>query len=287
MTSTAYDLYLPTRRTTSVVFASPHSGRDYSAEFLAASVLDERTIRTSEDAFIDQLLADVPDLGAPLLAARAPRAFLDLNRGADELDPAVIDGARAFAHNPRVQSGLGVIPRVVSGGRAIYSGKLALAEARARIADHWHPYHDCLRRLLEEQRALFGQAILIDVHSMPHEAMDAIAHRAGRRPEIIVGDRYGASASSSIVDSVEGALRDHGFQVARNAPFAGAYIAQTYGRPGIGQHAIQIEIDRALYMDEKAIRRSADYGAFQARLSVVLAAIAAIGRPFDARLAAE
>ena len=287
MTSTAYDLYLPTRRTTSVVFASPHSGRDYTAEFLAASVLDERTIRTSEDAFIDQLLADVPDLGAPLLAARAPRAFLDLNRGADELDPAVIDGARAFAHNPRVQSGLGVIPRVVSGGRAIYSGKLALAEARARIADHWHPYHDCLRRLLEEQRALFGQAILIDVHSMPHEAMDAIAHRAGRRPEIIVGDRYGASASSSIVDSVEGALRDHGFQVARNAPFAGAYIAQTYGRPGIGQHAIQIEIDRALYMDEKAIRRSADYGAFQARLSVVLAAIAAIGRPFDARLAAE
>ena len=287
MTSTAYDLYLPTRRTTSVVFASPHSGRDYTAEFLAASVLDERTIRTSEDAFIDQLLADVPDLGAPLLAARAPRAFLDLNRGADELDPAVIDGARAFAHNPRVQSGLGVIPRVVSGGRAIYSGKLALAEARARIADHWHPYHDCLRRLLEEQRALFGQAILIDVHSMPHEAMDAIAHRAGRRPEIIVGDRYGASASSSIVDSVEGALRDHGFQVARNAPFAGAYIAQTYGRPGIGQHAIQIEIDRALYMDEKTIRRSAAYDGFHDRFSAVLAAIATIGRPADARLAAE
>jgi len=287
MTSTAYDLYLPTRRATSVVFASPHSGRDYSAEFLAASVLDERTIRTSEDAFVDQILAVVPSFGAPLLAARAPRAFLDLNRGADELDPAVIEGARSFAHNPRIQSGLGVIPRVVAGGRAIYSGKLPLAEARARIAGFWHPYHDCLRRLLDEQRALFGQAILVDVHSMPHEAMDAVAHRAGRRPEIILGDRYGASASSSIVERIESALCDQGFRVGRNAPFAGAYVTQTYGRPAIGQHAIQIEIDRGLYMNEKTIRRSPDYAAFCARFAVVLAAIAAIGRPAEVDLAAE
>lgn len=287
MTSNAYRLDLPARRSTSVVFASPHSGRDYPGSFLAASVLDERLIRSSEDAFVDDLLAGAPALGAPLLSATMPRAYLDLNRAADELDPAVVDGARSYAHNPRVQSGLGVIPRVVAGGRTIYGGKITLAEARARIRGFWHPYHDCLARLLDESRALFGQAILIDVHSMPHEAMDAIAHRAGRRPEIVLGDRYGAAASGNVIDAVEAAFHAQGFRVARNTPFAGAYIAQTYGRPGIGQHAVQVEIDRALYLDEPAIRPAPGFDAFRARLAHVLAAVADIGRPAEMPLAAE
>ncbi|HQY42736.1 MAG TPA: N-formylglutamate amidohydrolase [Paracoccaceae bacterium] len=286
MTSAAYTLTLPKRRETSVVFASPHSGRAYPQTFLAKSVLDERTIRTSEDAFVDDLLAVVPTLGAPLLAAKAPRAYLDLNRGADELDPAVVEDARSFAHNPRVASGLGVIPRVVAGGRAIYHGKMPMSEARSRIRDLWQPYHTCLAKLMDESRARFGQAILIDVHSMPHEAMEAIPARAGKRPEVVIGDRYGASAANDVVSGIEEAFRAQGFRVARNAPFAGAYIAQTYGRPSIRQHAVQIELDRALYMDERAILPHAQFADFRARLEPVLRDIALLGQP-DARLAAE
>ncbi len=282
----AFKLHLPEQRSTCVVFASPHSGRVYPQAFLKASVLDDRAIRSSEDAFVDQLLECVPDLGAPLLVATAPRAFLDLNRGADELDPAVVQGAQVYAHNPRVVSGLGVIPRVVAGGRAIYRGKIPMAEARIRIRDLWHPYHNRLQGLLDESRQMFGQAILIDVHSMPHEAMEAIAARAGRRPEIVIGDRYGAAASSRIVDQVEAAFVAGGFRIARNAPFAGAYIAQTYGRPVINQHAVQIEMDRRLYMDEAEISPSGEFLGFKATLCKVWAEIADIGRN-QAALAAE
>ena len=282
----AFNLFLPDRRLTSVVFASPHSGRHYPQSFLHASVLDEHAIRTSEDAFVDQLLDCAPSLGAPLLLAMAPRAYLDLNRGVDELDPAVVEGANIFAHNPRVVSGLGVIPRVVAGGRAIYHGKIPMAEARIRIRDHWYPYHDRLQQLLDESRQLFGQAILIDVHSMPHEAMESIAARAGRRPEIVIGDRYGAAASAPIVDRVEAAFHARGFHVARNAPFAGAYIAQTYGRPGINQHTVQIEMDRALYMNEQDICPNDRFQSFRQTLSEIMAEIADIGRDGVA-LAAE
>lgn len=282
----AFNLFLPDNRLTSAVFASPHSGRHYPQSFLHASILDERAIRTSEDAFVDQLLDCVPGLGAPLLLATAPRAYIDLNRGVDELDPAVVEGAHIFAHNPRVVSGLGVIPRVVSGGRAIYNGKIPMAEARNRIRDLWYPYHDCLHRLLDESRQIFGQAILIDVHSMPHEAMESIAARAGRRPEIVLGDRYGAAASAHVVDQVEAAFHTRGFRVARNAPFAGAYIAQTYGRPGINQHAVQIEMDRSLYMNEQEICPSESFHSFKQALQEILVEIADLGRDKVA-LAAE
>ena len=139
------------------------------------AVLDRHVIRSSEDAFVDRLFDMAPAMGAPLLAARVPRAFIDLNRAADELDPALIEGIARAPHNPRVSSGLGVIPRVVAGGRAIYRGKLTLAEAEARITRHWHPYHQALRRLMDQTVAAFGQAVLIDCHSMPHEAIEAHA----------------------------------------------------------------------------------------------------------------
>lgn len=286
MPTDAFHLSLPKRRLTSVVFASPHSGRIYPRSFLEASVLDNQTIRSSEDAFVDTLLDGVPGLGAPLLAAIAPRAYLDLNRGADELDPAVIEGVQAFGHNPRVVSGLGVIPRVVSGSKAIYSGKIPMDEARKRIRDWWHPYHDRMQGLLDESRQQFGEAILVDVHSMPHEAMEAVTSHSGRRPQIVVGDRYGASAASHVVNFVEDAFRAQGFIVARNAPFAGAYITQAYGRPGNNQHAVQIEMDRALYMDENKICPSADFSDFKQRLEKVLSDIVDIGRN-QASLAAE
>lgn len=282
-----YDLTLPAERRTSVIFSSPHSGRDYPAGFLKSSVLDERTIRSSEDAFVDDLLDCVPGLGAPLLAARCPRAYVDLNRGPDELDPAVIDGLRPAGYNPRVSSGLGVIPRVVAGGKPIYRNKLAPDEVMERIDGCWSPYHDCLKGLIGDSRSQFGEAILIDMHSMPHEAVDSIAQAGARRPEIILGDRFGAAAFGHVVDRIEDAFERAGFRTLRNAPFAGAYIAQTYGRPATGTHVVQIEIDRALYMNEREIRPNGNYKGFKKALAGILSDIAAIGKPRAMLAAAE
>lgn len=286
MSDQAYRLTLPETRMTSVIFASPHSGRSYSEQFLARSILDTRAIRTSEDAFVDELLRAAPRLGAPLLAATAPRAYLDLNRAPDELDPALIEGVRLQAHNPRINSGLGVIPRVVAGSRAIYRGKITLAEAEARIARIWRPYHARLSALMDENLAQFGEAILIDVHSMPHEAIEAMGGRGRRKPEIVLGDRFGVAAAGPVTDRIEAAFAAEGLTVARNTPFAGAYIAQAYGRPAAGRHAVQVEIDRALYMNEAEIRPHAGFAAFCRTMDAVIARLADIGR-CDLRLAAE
>ncbi|MDQ2093910.1 N-formylglutamate amidohydrolase [Rhodalgimonas zhirmunskyi] len=287
MPKLAYDLIHPETRRTSVVFASPHSGRDYPWTFLRRTVLDKHSIRSSEDAFVDQIFDCAPDYGAPLLRAGAPRAFVDLNRGADELDPALIEGVSRSGHNPRIASGLGVIPRVVSNGRAIYRGKIAKEEAERRITHYWRPYHEMLRRQLDESHMRFGEAILVDCHSMPHEALDSIARGVVNRPEIVIGDRFGASASGEIVERIEAAFAAAGLTVVRNAPFAGAYIAQTYGRPERRQHAIQIEIDRSLYMNESMVRPNGNFNAFRRLMRGVVSEIAAIGAARSERLAAE
>lgn len=286
MTADAYRLSQPATRTTSVVFASPHSGRDYPASFLARASLDRHEIRSSEDAFVDDLFATATDHGAVFLQARAPRAFLDLNRACEELDPALIEGVRRQAHNPRIASGLGVIPRVVANGRAIYRGKLPLAEAQARLDTYWHPYHDTLQSLLDESHAIFGEAILVDCHSMPHEALESVG-RPGRRPEVVLGDRFGAAAGAVIMERVEAAFAAAGFRVKRNMPFAGAYVTQTYGRPSRGQHAIQVEIDRAMYMDEDSVTPLPAFDDVRRALNGAIADIAAIGQPLDCPMAAE
>ncbi|WP_322892977.1 MULTISPECIES: N-formylglutamate amidohydrolase [unclassified Yoonia] len=282
-----YHLTQPLSRTTSVVFASPHSGRDYPASFLRRSVLDAREIRSSEDAFVDQLFAAVPLQGAPLLCATAPRAFLDLNRGPDELDPALVEGARRNAHNPRIASGLGVIPRVVANGRQIYRGKLTLVEAHQRVTQYWRPYHDQLQMLLDQSITQFGEAILIDCHSMPHEALENMGPPGAGRPDVVLGDRFGATASGLVMDQIEAAFTAAGLKVARNMPFAGAYIVQQYGRPSRGQHAVQVEIDRGLYMNEKTLEPSAQFTAFRDLLAGVIVQLADIGRGPPLRVAAE
>jgi len=281
-----YQLELPSNRTTSVIFASPHSGRNYPWVFLRKSVLDELAIRSSEDAFVDLLFADVPTFGAPLLCARGPRAYVDLNRNRDELDPALIEGVPRAGLNPRVASGLGVIPRVVSNGRAIYRGKLARQEADARLASHWKPYHEALEKLIGESWLLFGEAILVDCHSMPHEAIDSISRNGAMRAEVVLGDRFGAAASSDIVDRIEAAFTHAGLNVVRNAPFAGAYITQHYGRPSRNQHAVQIEIDRSLYMNEQLIRPNGNFQSFQQVISAIALEISGIGQK-EQPLAAE
>lgn len=283
----AFDLTRPAARTSCVVFASPHSGRDYPKSLLARTGLDARLIRSSEDAFVDQLFAAAPEHGAPLLAARVPRAWVDLNRAADELDPALVEGVVRRAHNPRVASGLGVIPRVVAGGRAIYSGKIGLDEARERLDTGWSPYHAALQSLLAESLEQFGESILIDCHSMPHEAIELAGTRGRPRPHVVLGDRYGAAAAPRVMARIEAAFTAAGLRVARNTPFAGAYVTQTYGRPSRRQHAVQIEIDRSLYMDEARVEPHSGFEAFRARLSGVIAEIAAIGATDSGQLAAE
>ncbi len=278
MPKTAYEVLHPDRDRSCVVFASPHSGRDYPWSFLRRTVLDEHAIRSSEDAFVDQLFDCAPEFGASFICAGAPRAYVDLNRSCDELDPALIEGARKQGQNPRVASGLGVIPRVVANGQAIYQGKMTRSEAEHRIKTYWHPYHGKLQELLDAAHRRHGQAVLIDCHSMPHEAMDGIARSGMHRPNIVLGDRFGAAASGEVVDRVEAAFAAAGFAVTRNTPFAGAYITQAYGRPSRGQHAVQVEIDRSLYMNEALIRPNGDFEAVKTALRQVVAEVTLIGQ---------
>ena len=282
-----YNLYLPFDRTTAVVFASPHSGRNYDLFSDCKTDLDDLAIRSSEDAFVDELFALARDVGAPFLTALAPRAFVDLNRDQQELDPALIEGAGSQKHNPRIASGLGVIPRVVSGGRAIYNGKLRMEEASDRISHWWHPYHRKLQRLLDESLFYYGHAILIDCHSMPGEALENVQTAKESDFDIVLGDRFGSSASPAIVEAVETAFRAQGFSVARNSPFAGAFITQRYGVPKRNQHAVQVEVNRRLYMDEQSIERLPEFESVKARISNAVKQIAEIGRSGETSLAAE
>ncbi len=286
MLDAPFSLSIPQKPDSAVVFASPHSGRLFPELSHPALILDEFALRSSEDAFVEQLYASAPMQGAPLIAARISRAFVDLNRGADELDPALIEGAARQAHNTRVSSGLGVIPRVVANGRPIYRGKISGAEAAARIDAVWRPYHKALADLLDRAQSANGLAVLIDCHSMPHEAVEGASFRHSR-PQVVIGDRYGTSAAAHISDSIESAFAEAGFRTARNTPFAGAYGAQAYGRPQRGRHAVQVEIDRSLYMDEAKITLHSGYGELAERLGGVVARLAAIGRRGELPLAAE
>lgn len=282
----AFRLERPEELLTPVVVASPHSGRHYPAAFLQASILDERTIRSSEDAYMDEVVGAAPALGAPLIAAEYPRAWLDLNRSPDELDPAVIEGVGRVMQTPRISSGLGVIPRVVANGRAIYRGKITRAEAEARIAQVWQPYHAALDGLMRAAQAGFGEAVLLDFHSMPHEALDTVARPGQPRPEVVLGDRFGASAAGEVLDALEDGFLSQGLSVIRNAPFAGAFVTQQYGRPSRGWHAVQVEIDRSLYMDERLLRPSADFDAVRRIVTGVIERVI-VSRPGRMPLAAQ
>ena len=263
-----FDLIRPPVWRGGVIFASPHSGCDYPAWFLAESRLDPLLLRSSEDAFVDRLIAPALDHGAVLMTARVPRCVVDLNRGPDEIDPLVVSGVAPAALNPRIMAGLGVIPRVVSQGRAIRDRPIARAEADRRITRFWRPYHRALAALIDEAVARFGGAVLIDMHSMPR---DALAHLPRPRPDLVLGDRNGTSASPRIAMGVAEAVTAEGFRLRRNSPFSGAYIAAAYGRPRENVHVVQLELDRSLYMDEGRVRPRSDFDQFAARFAQVVA----------------
>jgi N-formylglutamate amidohydrolase len=257
----------PAEITRPFVFNSPHSGSHYPERFLQMIRLDEAGIRRSEDCHVDELFAGVASFGAPLLAANFPRAYLDVNREPWELDPRMFAETLppfANARSARVAGGLGTIPRIVGEGQDIYAGRLPLAEAISRIDAFYKPYHQRLRGLLMQAHSRFGRAILIDCHSMPASIR---VGENGLRPDFILGDRFGASAAPALSEQAIAILVDMGYTVAHNKPYAGGFITEHYGRPGRGLHAMQVEINRGLYMDEQSYEKSSGFEALAHDLS--------------------
>ncbi len=239
-----------------VAFNSPHSGRVYPHEFLASSRLDLTVLRRSEDSFVDKLMAGVVGRGHPLMQAHFPRCFVDVNREPYELDPRMFEGrlpSFANTRSMRVAGGLGTVARVVGDAQEIYDSRLPVDEALRRIEGLYKPYHRALRRLLTRIHRTFGAAVLVDCHSMPSHAG---TRTEKMRADIVLGDRYGTSCAVAITDRIESVLRNLGYVVLRNKPYAGGFITEHYGNPVAGIHAVQIEVNRALYMDEKNLEPS-------------------------------
>lgn len=265
----------PVVRTTPAIFASPHSGRCYSLEFLAAARLDPLNLRRSEDCFVDELFAAAPNHGAPLLAATFPRAYCDANREPWELDPVMFEDPLppwVNTTSSRVGAGLGTIARVVASGEAIYRDRLTFAEAENRIETCWRPYHDTLASLIGETRALFGCGLLIDCHSMPSNGQPS--RNGARQADFVLGDAHGMTCAPPVTRFVETLLTDLGYAVRRNDPYAGGFITRHYGRPRERMHALQIEISRDLYMDEARIERLPRFGAIQQDMTILIDGIA-------------
>ena len=269
----------PPRQRLAMVFASPHSGRAYPQDFVAGSALDPLALRKSEDAFVDQLFASAAALGAPLLKALFPRALLDPNREAWELDPAMFDGPLPDYVNtgsPRVAAGLGTIAKVVASGAEIYRTKLSFAEARRRVERLYTPYHDALAGLVARTREKFGHCILVDCHSMPSMGGPADTEGGTTRVDFVLGDCFGNSCSPMVTAAVERALENLGYRTVRNLPYSGGHTTRHYGKPVEGVHALQIEINRRLYMDESTHKKRAGFARLQTHLGEVVAALAVL-----------
>jgi N-formylglutamate amidohydrolase len=274
------------------VFNSAHSGRDYPQRFLDMTRLDHLSIRQSEDAYVDELFARAPHLGTPLLRAHFPRAYLDVNREPWELDPAMFSEPlfeRCNTTSPRVAAGLGTLARVVAENKPIYQERLTLADARMRIEGIYQPYHQTLQRLLTEAVTRFGVAVLVDCHSMPRLT------RSGDRPspDVVLGDRYGTTCATVLVDLAETVFAGAGLRVARNRPYAGGFSTRTYGRPPHGVHALQIEVSRHLYMDERTLDRHEGFAALRQLIERLVIALIGVdlsllsAHPLPLRAAAE
>lgn len=274
----AIEVLAPAALASPAIFASPHSGRDYPAELLRKSRLDQHALRQSEDSYVDLLFDHAPRAGAPLLRALFPRAYVDVNRARDELDPRMFaDGVPddADTRSSRVIAGLGVVPRIVADGQDIYGRKLYFADATRRLAACYDPYHRALSRLIADAKAAYGCALVIDCHSMP-SAGGAPTRPGDASIDFVLGDRFGSSCHGLLTDFVEEALVGMGRRVARNAPYAGGYVAASYGRPSKGVHVLQIEINRALYLDEKRIARTDGFDTLRQDMTALIQRLSAL-----------
>ena len=274
-----FEVAEPAQQQVALVCASPHSGSDYPVAFLAASRLDPLTLRRSEDSFVDEIFGSAIALGAPLLKARFPRAYLDPNREPYELDPTMFaDPLPAYVNSrsPRVQVGLGTIARVVATGEEIYARKLRFADAISRVDRLYRPYHQALRRLLAATGESFAGYLLIDCHSMPSTAGPGEREFKRSGVDIVLGDCHGTSCHPVIMETAQRILMAKGYRVVRNAPYAGGFTTSHYGAPQGGRHAIQIEINRALYMDERTIERKPFLGRISQDMSDLMSALAVL-----------
>ncbi len=249
-----FEIVRPAALSSPLVFASPHSGRLYPKAMMQAALLDADAIRRSEDAFVDTLVSGAAAFGIPVIAALYARAYIDVNREPYELDQGMFEDklpAYANARTARVVAGLGSIARVVAEGKEIYRGKLTFADARQRIDQVHRPYHKAVQELIEAAQQTFGMAVLIDWHSMPSAA--AGGDGRSKAPDMVLGDRFGAACAPAITTHVERALEAGGYKVVRNAPYAGGFTTEFYGRPSKGVHALQVELNRSLYLNETSL----------------------------------
>ncbi len=284
-----FEVREPAIQTIPFVYNSPHSGRRYPSTFLDESRLDELSIRRSEDHYVDELFAAAPGFGAPLLVAHFPRAYVDVNREPYELDPRMFcDPLPPFANSnsARVVGGLGTIPRIVAENMEIYERRMPLSVAMERIENCYKPYHACLRKLIARTHAMFGFGVLIDCHSMPGNIRVA---GSGLKPDFIVGDRYGTSASGELSQAALQFLEDLGYTAVRNKPYAGGFITEHYGRPARGLHALQIEVNRSIYIDEVTLEKRPDFDVLAGSLAVFMEQMAEFVADYagDRALAAE
>ena len=272
-TTDPFSVLLPTGAPGPWLLNSPHSGDDFPEEFLLRSQLSRQILRRASDLFVDQMIAPMRAYGATVMHAHLPRSFLDLNREPLELDPRLIAGilpAEANTRSLRVAGGLGTVPRVIGDQIEIYAGKITLAEALRRIEQHYVPYHLRLRDEMSALHARHGHVVLIDCHSMPSSS-GPNPYRA--MPDIILGDRFGTSCAPELTCAFEQLAASAGLSVERNQPYAGGYITEAYGRPAQGRHALQIEINRALYMDEASLTPHAGFEALSTALSTIFKAL--------------
>jgi N-formylglutamate amidohydrolase len=283
-----FTLLSPATQLAPVVFCSPHSGRIYPKSFLEASRLDPHTLRKSEDCYVDELFQGVVGLGAPLLAARFPRAYLDVNREPYELDPELFSGRLpdfANTQSARVMGGLGTIARIVADTEEIYRERLPITTAFERIERLYRPFHSALAGVLEATRRQFGMAVLIDCHSMPSASM---GQPIGARPHFVLGDRFGTSCDTKLTRFMREILQAGGYEVQINRPYAGGFITEYYGNPAHGIQCLQLEINRALYLDEATLSKSKDFPSLAATLGGLAAQVfQALPALLERRAAAE
>jgi N-formylglutamate amidohydrolase len=271
-----FEIVEPTEWRAPIIFNSPHSGSVYPEDFLNASRIDLPTLRRSEDSFMDELIAGLAARGFPVVRVNFPRSYVDVNREPYELDPRMFAGrlpSFANTRSMRVAGGLGTIPRVVGDGQEIYRERLGVDDALTRIETLYKPYHRALRRLINRVHQSFGTVVVVDCHSMPSIG---VSRDEPRRPDVVIGDRYGTSCAPTLPDRVEATMGRLGYSIGRNKPYAGGFITEHYGNPASGLHAVQLELNRAIYMDERRREKSPRFAQVAADFAVLAEALATV-----------
>jgi N-formylglutamate amidohydrolase len=274
--SPPFEIVEPAEWRAPIIFNSPHSGSVYPHDFLNASRIDLAALRRSEDSFMDELIGDLSARGFPTVRVNFPRSYVDINREPYELDPRMFIGrlpSFANTRSMRVAGGLGTIPRVVGDGQEIYRGRISVEDALARIEALYKPYHRALRRLINKAHQAFGAVVVVDCHSMPSIG---VSRDEPRRPDMVIGDRYGTSCAPLLPDMVEETMGALGYSIGRNKPYAGGFITEHYGNPASGLHTVQVELNRSIYMDERRRERGPRFEQVAKDFSILADALAAI-----------